>query len=82
MNPGPLAPQAKSLTTRPLLLPTSMYVYYIIFIKTETIVVDKIGRNIGSQLLAHTPTYFYIKLSYMHDAMTCNIVANLIAVQY
>ena len=56
--------------------------YHIIFIKTENIAVDEIWRIICSHLLAHAQTYFYIKLLCMHDAMTCNIVANYGAVQY
>ena len=32
--------------------------YHIVFIKTENIVVDEIGRNICSHLLAHAHTYF------------------------
>ena len=31
---------------------------HIVFIKTEKIVVDEIGRNICSHLLAHAHTYF------------------------
>ena len=34
--------------------------YHIVFIKTENIVVDEIGRITCSYLLAHTHTYFYI----------------------
>ena len=32
-------------------------------------------------VLARAHTYFYIKLSCMHDAVTCNIVANYSTVQ-
>ena len=47
------------------------------FIKTENIAVDEIGRIISLHLLARAQQYFYIKLLCMHDAMTCNIVAIL-----
>ena len=32
--------------------------YYIVFIKTENIVVNEIGRIICTHLLAHAHTYF------------------------
>ena len=48
--------------------------YHIVFIKTENIVVDEIGRIICSHLLAHTHTYFLNKII-MHDTATYNIVA-------
>ena len=48
---------------------------HIVFIKTENIVVDEIGRNICSHLLAHAHTYFQITLLCMHDTATYNIVA-------
>ena len=41
--------------------------YYIVFIKTENIVVDEMGRIICSHLLVHAHTYFHIKLLCMHD---------------
>ena len=47
---------------------------YIIFINTENIAVDEIGRIIWSHLLARDHIYFYIKLSCMHGAVTYNIV--------
>ena len=49
--------------------------YHIIFIKTENITVDEIGRIICSHLLASVHTYLYIELLSMHDAVTCDIVA-------
>ena len=48
--------------------------YYIVFIKTENIVVNVIGRIICTHLLAHAHTYFYITLLCMHDTATYNIV--------
>ena len=36
--------------------------YHIIFIKTENIVVDEIGRIICSHLLEHAHTYFLNKI--------------------
>ena len=47
--------------------------YHIVFIKTENIVVDEIGRIICSHLLAHAHTYF--KLHYYACTATYNIVA-------
>ena len=70
------------LTAEPRSRPVASSVYYIIFIKTENITVDEIGRIICSHLLARAQTYFYIKLLCMHDAMTCNIVGNYSSVQY
>ena len=35
---------------------------HIVFIKTENIVVDEIGRIICSHLLAHAHTYFQVTL--------------------
>ena len=55
--------------------------YHIIFIKTENIAVDEIGRILCSHLLACAHTYFYIKLLCMNDAVTCKIVAHYSAVQ-
>ena len=49
--------------------------YHIVFIKTENIVVNEIGRIICTHLLAHAHTYFYITLLCMHDTATYNIVA-------
>ena len=48
--------------------------YYIVFSKTESIVVDEIGRIICSHLLAHAHKHFYTTLLYMHDTATYNIV--------
>ena len=50
-------------------------IYYIVFIKTENIVVNEIGRIICTHLLAHAHTYFYITLLCMLDRATYNIVA-------
>ena len=55
---------------------------HIIFITTENIAVDEIGRMKCSYLLARAHIYFYIKLLCMHDAVTCNIIANYSAVHY
>ena len=41
----------------------------------ENIVIDEIGRNISSHLLAHAHTYFHITLLCMHDTATYNIEA-------
>ena len=49
--------------------------YYIVFIKTENILVNEIGRLIRTHLLAHAHTYFYITLFCMHDTATYNLVA-------
>ena len=49
--------------------------YYIVFIKTENIVVNEVGRIICTHLLAQSHTYFYITLLRMHDTATYNIVA-------
>ena len=49
--------------------------YHIVFIKTESIVVDEIGRIICSYLLAHAHAYFQITLLCIHDTATYNIVA-------
>ena len=56
-------------------------IYHIVFIKTENIVVNEIGRIICTHLLAHAHTYFYITLLCMHDTATFNIVAINSAVQ-
>ena len=53
----------------------------IIFIKTENIAVDEIGRIICSYLLQRAHTYFDIKLLCMNDTVMCNIVAHYSAVQ-
>ena len=66
-------------------LPPASYVVFLttrVFIKTENIAVDEIGRIICSHLLARAHTYFYIKLLWMHDAVLCKIVANYSAAQY
>ena len=47
---------------------------YIVFITTENIVVNEIGRIICTHLLAHPHTYFYITLLCMHDAASYNTV--------
>ena len=68
------------LTAEPRVRPSSCIkhvLYHIIFIKTENIAVDEIGRIICSHLLARAQSYFYRKLLCMHDAMTCYIVAIL-----
>ena len=49
--------------------------YNIVFIKTENLVVDKIGRIICSHLLAHAHSYFQITLLCMHATATYDIVA-------
>ena len=49
--------------------------YYIVFIKTENIVFNEIGRIICTQLLAHAHTYFYITLLCIHGTATYSIVA-------
>ena len=54
---------------------------HIIFIKTEHITIDEIGRIIYAHLLLCAHRYFYIKLLCMNDAVTCNIVAHYSAVQ-
>ena len=69
-------------TAEPRGRPVASSVYRIIFIKTENITVDEIGRIICSHLPARAQTYFNLKLLCMHDAMTCNIVGNYSAVQY
>ena len=55
--------------------------YNIICINTENIAVDEMGRIICSHLLARAQTYFLSKIIIMHDAVTCNIVANYSVVQ-
>ena len=65
------------LTTEPRggLVASSMY--HIIFIRTENIAVDEIGRIICSHLLARAQYYSFIKLLCMHDGMTRYSVAIL-----
>ena len=55
--------------------------YQINLIKIENIAVDEIGRIIFLHLLAGTNTYFHIKLLWMNDAVTFNIVAHYNTVQ-
>ena len=50
-------------------------IYHIVFMKTENIVVNEIGRIICTHLLAHAHTYFYITLFCMHHKAKYNIVA-------
>ena len=50
-------------------------IHHIIFIKTENINVDEIGRIIF--IRTSTRSIIFLKLLCMHDAMTCNIVAIL-----
>ena len=49
--------------------------YYIVFIKTEDIVVNEIRRIICTHLLAHAHTYFYTAWLCMHGTATYNTVA-------
>ena len=65
------------LTAKPRGRPVASSMYHIIFITTENIAVDEIGRTICSHLLARAQLYFYIELLCMYDAITCNIVALL-----
>ena len=50
------------LTAEPRGRPVASSVYHIIFIKTEKIAVDEIGRIIYSHLLARSQTYFLYKM--------------------
>ena len=65
------------LTVEPRGRPVASSMYHIIFIKTENIAINEIGGIICSHLQARAQYFFDIKLLYMHDAMTCNIVAIL-----
>ena len=59
--------------------------YHIVFIQLENIAVDEIEKiNIYSHLLAriHEYIYFYLKLSCMHEQVSCNIVVDYSAAQY